>query len=86
MAQIRQIQDLHYDGKKLFCHDHPEQQLTEVEPDEDGKFSVVCFAPLKSGGIAACPHSAQWETRADMRRELQKNELPSFIVKPRGRS
>ena len=67
------IQQLVYDGTKLFCPDHPNGQLEEtVEPN----FRAVCIVPTprpnlgELGKSQVCMNSAEWATRSEMLREL----------------
>jgi hypothetical protein len=66
---MRNVQQLVYDGKRLFCPDHPSQQLAEGKTSsERGTFSIFCPARMGEGN---CMNSAEWISRDDMLRDLQ---------------
>jgi hypothetical protein len=64
---MRMIQQLSYDGKKLFCPDHPTEQLEEAK-GKNGSFVVLCTAAV--GPEQNCMNSAEWPTKDAMLREL----------------
>jgi hypothetical protein len=69
-----EIQQLRYDGTRLFCPDHPHRALEEsITESEEGAFSMVCTAPV---GLApaTCMKSAQWHSKDDMEDELAELE------------
>lgn len=63
---MREIQQLMYDGKKLFCPKHPTRELIESAL---GTFSMLCEAGV--GGGFSCMNSAEWPSREDMTRDLE---------------
>ncbi len=66
---MRNVQQLAYDGSKLYCPKHPCNQLREsLTSGEGGPFSMTCIAMMEGG--MPCGNSAQWRTREDMEREL----------------
>ncbi len=66
---MRKIQQLVFDGRKLFCPDHPTQQLIEARTLSDrGTFSMVCQARV--GDAHNCMNSAEWPSREGMLRDL----------------
>jgi len=67
---MREIQQLMYDGKRLFCPKHPTEQLVEAKTESKrGTFSMLCQASL--GGAFKCMNSAEWPSREDMLRDLE---------------
>src|SRR5690348_5766919 len=71
----RSIQQLRYDGKRLFYPEHPDRELEEtVTNDKLRPFAMVCMAPVPSpipGEIGACMNSAEWQDREEMIKELR---------------
>jgi len=66
---MRRIQQLVYDGKRLFCLDHPNQQLEEgMTSSERGSFTIFCRAAVPPSGN--CMNSAEWPSRKHMIDEL----------------
>ena len=66
---MRQIQQLVFDGKRVFCPRHPHNVLKEAwMSGMDGPFSLICMAAIEWG--MPCNNSAEWPTRVDMLREL----------------
>jgi hypothetical protein len=78
-----QIQQLMYDGFRLFCPDHPMAELAEATTNsEDGPFAMICTAdvpgvPGSPGRFLTCPKSAEWPSRQHMNDDLthRKREL-----------
>lgn len=57
---IRQIQQLSYDGKRLFCPYHPNRNLEEAQTNsEDGPFSLICTPPVPGNPGSTCMKSAE---------------------------
>jgi hypothetical protein len=67
---MRLVQQLVYDGRGLFCPDHPDRDL-EDEKTTGGKFSVICTAPI--GNNLSCMNSAAWPDRNAMLRDFREN-------------
>ena len=65
------VQQLLYDGQKLFCPDHPERPLAHAVSG-DGKYRLMCDAAMPGPANTACTKSAEWQSRADMEAELGK--------------
>lgn len=78
---IREVQDLFYDGKRLFCPVHPDRQLVEGGGGVLGKFSKYCSAEVgapehRAACIEpACMKNAIWNTREEMDQELGQLRL-----------
>jgi hypothetical protein len=72
---MRKIQQLVYDGKRLFCPDHPNQNLEEGGGTSStrGPFAVFCGASVGPG--LRCMNLAGWPTREDMLRDLAKETI-----------
>jgi hypothetical protein len=65
------MQQLMYDGKKLFCPIHPKQPLeTATTVSAGGTFSKVCMAATSGHGV--CMNSAEWESEETMNAELAR--------------
>jgi len=72
---IRRIQQLAYDGTRLFCPDHPTRTLEEASITGKGRpFGVVCTAPIPGEPGRACMNSAEWPSRQATRDELKAND------------
>ena len=71
---MRKIQQLAYDGTRLFCPEHPNQELNETAAN--APFTKFCGAPVATvtlpGRTLYCMNSAQWPTREDMFRNLKE--------------
>jgi hypothetical protein len=76
LAPMTRIQDLLYDGTKLFCPDHPNGPLkTGTTLSDTGSFSRVCMAATgvqsADGTQPTCMKSAQWKSEDAMNAELE---------------
>ena len=70
---INEVQQLRYDGKRLFCPDHLNQALEEAQTNsEKGTFSMVCTFPTLGAAGATCMNSAERPSRQDMQDQLDK--------------
>jgi hypothetical protein len=65
---MRQVQQLIYDGKRLFCPKHPDQQLEPADPQAGGKFFMICTAAI--GPAVPCMKTAEWKSEEEMLQEL----------------
>ena len=66
---VHEVQQLFYDGKRLFCPAHPKHELEQATMQtENGLFAMICTAQVEGGG--ACSNSASWESRKLMEAEL----------------
>ncbi len=72
MAGVRLVQELAFDGARLFCPRHPSQMLMP-EPQGSIKVKRVCFAPLEAGGY--CWNTAEWHSEEEMRDELGRADV-----------
>ena len=73
---MRPVQQLIFDGKRLFCPKHPERELDKgfsSTAQGPARFSVFCTAPLAPAGN--CMNSAEWPSHEDMLRELEQEQL-----------
>jgi hypothetical protein len=73
-----EVQQLMYDGTRLFCPIHPNWPIAEGESEvpsegEETTFSMVCTAPV-GPAPATCMRSAQWPSKDDMEDELAELE------------
>ncbi len=68
---MRQIQQLSYDGKRLYCPDHPYQPLLDSS-SETGKFQKFCGATADGG--KPCMNSAEWPSREAMKHDLETDK------------
>ncbi len=69
----RQIQQLEYDGTRLFCPDHPTRELESATTEsEQGTFMKVCTAPIPGVAGATCSRSAQWQSEEAMHQDLEQ--------------
>lgn len=69
---IRQIQQLRYDGKRLFCPNHPDRALEEAQSSAaGGPFSMICTASVPGRPGATCMRSAEWSSRQAMEAALE---------------
>jgi hypothetical protein len=68
-----QIQQLEYDGTRLFCPDHPTRELEPATTEsEQGTFMMVCTAPVPGVAGATCSRSAQWQNEEAMQHQLEQ--------------
>lgn len=67
---MRIIQQLAYDGNKLYCPIHPQSQLREAATSDQPsrEFCKTCFAPVEAG--MPCYRSACWPSREAMEQDL----------------
>jgi hypothetical protein len=71
---VRQIQQLRFDGKRLFCPDHPNRDLEQaLTNSENGPFSLVCTAPVSGSAGSTCMKSAEWPNRNAMETTLKQS-------------
>ncbi len=70
---VRQIQQLRFDGKRLFCPDHPNWNLEEAQTNsENGPFSMICTASIAGRAGSTCMRSAEWSSRQEMAKALKQ--------------
>lgn len=69
----RQIQQLHYNGHRLFCPDHPERELEEAKASGGLPFSMLCTAPVPGKAGSTCMKSAEWKSKEAMQVELKQS-------------
>jgi hypothetical protein len=80
---MRQIQQLMYDGKKLFCPDHPDQALgmrqirANQQPAKVGYFCTAIVGKTDNGVLIHCMNSAEWRTRDEMDAALRQGSAPN---------
>ena len=72
MPKTRPVQELAFDGARLFCPDHPEHPLAKASPSE-AQVRLVCLAP--KAGARPCMRSAEWPSKNAMRQDLIKLAL-----------
>ncbi len=68
MAEIRLVQELAFDGARLFCPQHPGQRLMPG-PGSSSKVQRICFASLDEGGY--CWNTAEWLSEKEMLEMLE---------------
>ncbi len=67
----RTVQQLEYDGTRLFCPVHPTRELEEaITEGEHGTFSMVCTAPVAGAAGCTCMRSAEWHSHEEMMEDL----------------
>jgi hypothetical protein len=63
------FEQLAYDGKRLYCPQHPTHALeTSTMATERGTFTMICLAGTAAG--TPCLNSASWPSRKHMEQEL----------------
>jgi hypothetical protein len=73
MLPNQQIQQLEYDGTRLFCPANPTRELEPATTEsEQGAFMMVCTAPVPGVAGATCSRSAQWQDKEAMHQELEQ--------------
>ena len=84
ISPTRAIQQLVYDGKRLFCPDHPNQDLatsqiyTKQQPAKVGYFCPAVVGKTDNGTLIHCMNSAEWRTKDEMDADLhQESEQDS---------
>jgi hypothetical protein len=71
MQDMKRVQQLLYDGKKLSCPDHPDHPIEKGTTLNDKRtFTKVCMAPTSGKGV--CMNSAEWESEEAMNAELDR--------------
>ena len=71
MQKIHSVQELRFDGARLFCPKHPQFRL--FKGFHDVRVFMLCLAP--GPHLRPCMRSAQWATETGMREELIKLAL-----------
>jgi hypothetical protein len=80
---MQKIQDLIFNDGRLYCPDHPSQELEEgATVSEHGSFSMVCTAKL--GDEHNCMKSAQWSTKSDYEKAIKELKAANEMEKARG--
>jgi hypothetical protein len=63
----REIQQLQFDGRRLFCPDHPKRELEQTSIP---RFGMICTAPITGAAGATCMKSAEWANEKEMKKDL----------------
>ena len=72
MSPTKAIQQLVYDGKRLFCPDHPNEALAtsqiyaKQQPARFGYFCPALVGKTDNGTLIHCMNTAEWRTKDDM--------------------